>query len=171
MLQRRARVAGLDCGFGVGAGIGHVSEAVRRSDRRKDARRGWPQKPCPQSVQKRAWRGIVAPQPGQLLCVLAMSKPHSWQKRPPCDGVWQFGHADRRGPRPRRPLLQPSPVAFSHLMHSSLDSTQQLSHTLVRQLLHDVVALLRERQRLLERRRLRLAAAELCGRRRSRGRP
>ena len=21
-----------------------------------------------------------------------MSKPHSWQKRPPCEGVWQFGH-------------------------------------------------------------------------------
>ena len=33
----------------------------------------------------------MALQDGQLLCVLAMSKPHSWQKRPPCEGVWQFG--------------------------------------------------------------------------------
>jgi len=42
-------------------------------------------------VQNRAWRGMVALQAGQLLCVLAMSNPHSWQKRPPSDGVWQFG--------------------------------------------------------------------------------
>jgi hypothetical protein len=48
----------------------------------------------PQSVQKRAWRKIIVPQPGQLLCVLAMSKPHSPQKRPPDDGVRQLGHAD-----------------------------------------------------------------------------
>ena len=34
---------------------------------------------------------MVALQAGQLLCVLAMSNPHSWQKRPPSDGVWQFG--------------------------------------------------------------------------------
>jgi hypothetical protein len=92
------------------------------------------QKPCPQSVQKRAWRAIVAPQPGQLLCVLAMSKPHSWQKRPPCEGVWQFGHAvaDEADPFDAGCAER---VAFSHLMHSSLESTQQFSHTLVRQLL------------------------------------
>ena len=30
-------------------------------------------------------------QPGQLLCVLAMSNPHSAQKRPPPKAVRQFG--------------------------------------------------------------------------------
>jgi hypothetical protein len=51
------------------------------------------QKLWPQSVQKRAWRNAMAPQPGQLLCVLAMSNPHSEQKRPPGFPVPQFGHA------------------------------------------------------------------------------
>jgi hypothetical protein len=50
------------------------------------------QKPCPQSVQKRASRKAMTPQPGQLLCVLAMSNPHSAQKRPPELAELQLGH-------------------------------------------------------------------------------
>ena len=53
----------------------------------------WTQKPWPQSVQKRAARMHIVPQPGQDLCVEAMSKPHSAQKRPPPKAAWQLGQA------------------------------------------------------------------------------
>jgi hypothetical protein len=47
----------------------------------------------PQSPQKRVCRSTIVPQLGQLLCVLAMSKPHSAQKRPPDIAVRQLGQA------------------------------------------------------------------------------
>ena len=42
-------------------------------------------------MQNRAERKHIAPQPGQLLWVEAMSKPHSGQKRPPDCPLPQFG--------------------------------------------------------------------------------
>src|SRR5450755_2948025 len=56
---------------------GGVEDPISGSFQQQGGAASRHQNPWPQSVQKRAWRAMVAPQPGQLLCVLAMSKPHS----------------------------------------------------------------------------------------------
>ena len=93
------------------------------------------QKPWPQSVQKRAWRGMLLPQPGQLLCVLAMSNPQSWQKRPPCEVVWQLGQT-----MPEAwlefSIWAPAAALASHLTHCWLSSRQHSSPTIRRHELH-----------------------------------
>jgi hypothetical protein len=65
---------------------------------------------------------MVALHAGQLLCVLAMSKPHSWQKRPPCEGVWQFGHTVAEA-LADAPLCEPTPWARSHFTQRRVDSS------------------------------------------------
>ncbi len=67
----------------------------------------------------------MAPHAGQLLCVLAMSKPHSWQKRPPWEGVWQFGQAKL----PSEPPLRCCPAAFDAVEAKAGGSSKHSSQT------------------------------------------
>ena len=93
-----------------GARCRHGRDADRRHVRNRDRN----------PSQNRAWRAIVAPHAGQLLWVLAMSKPHSWQKRPPCEGIWQFGHTAAEA-EAAAAACAPRPCA-SHFEHRRVDA-------------------------------------------------